>query len=480
MKKLLTLLLSCFICFSFCHVIKADDEDIVAKVGDEEFESIQEAIDSIKEGAVRIVKSACESIEIKDDQNITLYLDDGVTLTNWEYSTVYNYGTLTIYASNGTIENENEGETIVNYEGANLKLVSGRYINSCLDPSGGIKSYVLANFGTMTIGDESNDDIEVNNVREMGKLIYNGHDLTIGDYVGIHSATTTINGGTFSGDFLENNGSIFINDGKYYNDNIINSGNISISGGHFLYNVSKYLKDDARMLYNNNEYFVFSSNYDEKIDVENNSIALGKVKTDDIEDMDEGLDKNDIVCFETYVINSEDEYGDETLNSYFNNSKEKERLLKEVTNENIKELIPFDISLYAIDKNDNASLINKLNKELDLDLYLNDETLSKINDNKFTLYKIDDNNVSPVTNIKTNLNKDNAFSFKFDKSCLYALVVYENKNDDKNNENTSQKDTVEPTSNKVVTCEEYMHSKDWTWSNSKQACVYKVTSTSAK
>ena len=31
--------------------------------------------------------------------------------------------------------------------------------------------------------------------------------------------------------------------------------------------------------------------------------------------------------------------------------------------------------------------------------------------------------------------------------------------------------------NKAVTCEEYMNSKDWTWSESKKACVYKVSNT---
>ena len=35
-------------------------------------------------------------------------------------------------------------------------------------------------------------------------------------------------------------------------------------------------------------------------------------------------------------------------------------------------------------------------------------------------------------------------------------------------------------SSKVVTCEEYMHSKDWTWSETKKACVYKVSNTSSK
>ncbi len=35
-------------------------------------------------------------------------------------------------------------------------------------------------------------------------------------------------------------------------------------------------------------------------------------------------------------------------------------------------------------------------------------------------------------------------------------------------------------STKVVTCEEAMNSKNWTWSESKKACVYRVANTSAK
>ncbi len=40
--------------------------------------------------------------------------------------------------------------------------------------------------------------------------------------------------------------------------------------------------------------------------------------------------------------------------------------------------------------------------------------------------------------------------------------------------------TPEEVVNKVVTCEEYMKSKDWTWSETKKACVYKVSNTNSK
>ena len=37
-----------------------------------------------------------------------------------------------------------------------------------------------------------------------------------------------------------------------------------------------------------------------------------------------------------------------------------------------------------------------------------------------------------------------------------------------------------PTLSKAITCEEYMKSKDWTWSESKKACVYKVSDTKSE
>ncbi len=41
-------------------------------------------------------------------------------------------------------------------------------------------------------------------------------------------------------------------------------------------------------------------------------------------------------------------------------------------------------------------------------------------------------------------------------------------------------DVLDNSSNKAITCEEYMKSKDWTWSESKKACVYKVSNTNSK
>ncbi len=59
--------------------------------------------------------------------------------------------------------------------------------------------------------------------------------------------------------------------------------------------------------------------------------------------------------------------------------------------------------------------------------------------------------------------------FKTDKFSTYALVYKD-----------AKKESDSSSSKKVVTCEEAMNSKNWIWSESKKACVYKVSNTSVR
>ena len=71
-----------------------------------------------------------------------------------------------------------------------------------------------------------------------------------------------------------------------------------------------------------------------------------------------------------------------------------------------------------------------------------------------------------------------SITFKTDKFSTYAICYKDTKKEEKKEETTTTTDTTSST--KVVTCEEAMGSKDWTWSESKKACVYKVSNTKAK
>ena len=70
-----------------------------------------------------------------------------------------------------------------------------------------------------------------------------------------------------------------------------------------------------------------------------------------------------------------------------------------------------------------------------------------------------------------------SITFKTDKFSTYAICYKDTKKEEKKEETNTSSNT---SSTKVVTCEEAMNSKDWTWSESKKACVYRVTNTSAK
>ena len=82
MRKIILILLSAFVCFNFCLTTYANEDDYVAYVGETGFNSLQEAINSIDDGEVRLVKSVEESISIADGERIQLTLDGNVTLKN--------------------------------------------------------------------------------------------------------------------------------------------------------------------------------------------------------------------------------------------------------------------------------------------------------------------------------------------------------------------------------------------------------------
>ncbi len=69
-------------------------------------------------------------------------------------------------------------------------------------------------------------------------------------------------------------------------------------------------------------------------------------------------------------------------------------------------------------------------------------------------------------------------TFTTDKFSTYAIVYKDAKKVDKKDESTSSNNTS--SDSKVVTCEQAMNSKNWTWSESKKACVYRVSNTSSK
>ena len=123
------------------------------------------------------------------------------------------------------------------------------------------------------------------------------------------------------------------------------------------------------------------------------------------------------------------------------------------------------------------------NGEVEISLTIDDSLVNK-DSNVNREYKVvrvhhDDDESEPEVKVldATYDASTKSITFKTDKFSTYAICYKDTKKEEKKEETNTSSNT---SSTKVVTCEEAMGSKNWTWSESKKACVYRVTNTSAK
>lgn len=312
-------------------------------------------------------------------------------------------------------------------------------------------------------------------------------EILINNYVENKMASIEINGGlVYSKDeipfinYSSQDGEITINDGIIASNNTTNlitsngkMPTITINGGIFAANPSEYMASTSKIMpykmkviggSDNNSfttsvnYIVIPDNNDKEVYVYKNSIATQS--------------KNVLK-----VINADEEFDDTNKLADVFNDEYKQQLLNSFTDKEALDIIPMYVQFE--DDNAIATIDNDLNDDTySLSLYLNKETLAKIGSNKYALYQIDDD-VNVLVDNET-INK-NHIDFETNKLGMYALVVY--KEVSPTPEATPTPATVEnkdSSTTKVVTCKEAMGSKDWIWSESKKACVYKVSNTSGK
>lgn len=218
-------------------------EKKVAKIGETEYETLQEAINAAESNAtVTLLCDTAESVVIGADKEITLDLN-GKKLTNVEKQhTITNNGKLTVTDSSdsksGAVDNVNhEKAALFNAEGATAVLNGGKFLRSAetgidQDTSGGNSWYTIANKGAMTI----NAGVTVENKGYFSSNIVNGYYDTVGTGI----PTLTINGGTFTGGVktvkVDECGVLTITGGTFTNEKypcIMNWNKTEISGGTF-------------------------------------------------------------------------------------------------------------------------------------------------------------------------------------------------------------------------------------------------------
>lgn len=212
----------------------------VAKVGDDEYETLQAAVDAAttENSTVTLLKDVTEDITIST--GVTAMLDlSGKTLTNkagQHTITVENGGKLNISDSVGTgvVDNTSHGKAAI-YNKGEVTLNGGTFErsaeNGTYSPySDGRNSwYTIANYGTMEI----NTGVTVENAGGYSSMIRNGGDVTA-------DCNLTIEGGNFAGgvNTVKNDsfGVLTINGGNFSNTAqyvIMNWNKAEITAGTF-------------------------------------------------------------------------------------------------------------------------------------------------------------------------------------------------------------------------------------------------------
>ena len=499
------------------------EKTYIASIGDKGFDSLTAAINAANNGdTISLKSSTTEDIVIPNGKTLTIDILEGVTLTNNKDHTIINNGDLTI-TGKGTIDNVTHGKgDIVNNYGATLvlkgeiTLTRSKEAGSSTTSSGGNSWYNISNQGTMDIY----DDVSVISTGSFSSLIRNGEGkenekailrihngkfsggintikngdfgklyIEDGEFLNSTQATllnwnyAEINGGTFKptnnatdavitglwkdknydtegktiitgGDFY---GTISLYDETLYPGKALN-GDTTISGGTFSSDVSKYLISGYNVAKITDTYKVVKDG--EKISVTSPIPTVDETTYDEVKKVQS--DSNGILL-KTDLVNDLQ-------------SNEKDMLNKQTpSNSKLDQIVPLDINLYSVDENGVSTKITSLNSPITINMYLPDDIVDSIKNKTIKVARF---HGGVLSMLDASLN-GNILTFKTDKFSTYAIVAYGAVTPTSNvaDKKAGPKDL---NSDGIITCDEEMGSKNWIWSESKGACVYKVSNTSTK
>lgn len=501
------------------------EKPYIASNNGKKFNSLADAINVANNGdTISLKSSTTEDIVIPKDKALTIDIAEGVTLTNNKDHTIINNGNLTI-TGKGTIDNITHGRgDIVNNYGAMLVLKDGitltrsKEAGSSPTSNGGNSWYNISNQGNMDIYDavsvistgsfsslirngEGKENEEailkihngkfsggINTIKngDFGKLYiedgeflnstqatllnWNYAEINGGTYKPTNNATDAVITGLWKGKNYDTEGKTIITGGDFYGSiSLVDekiyegqgqslNGDTNISGGTFSEDVSMYLVSGNNVVYINNRYGILKDG--EKISVTSPTPTVDETTYDEVKKVQS--DSNGILL-ETDLVNALQ-------------SDEKDMLNKQTpSNSKLDQIVPLDINLYSVDENGGSTKITSLNSPITINMYLPDDIVDSI---KNKTIKVARYHGGVLSMLDASLN-GNILTFKTDKFSTYAIVAY---------------GAVTPTSNVadkmagpkdlnsdgVITCDEEMGSKNWIWSESKGACVYKVSNTSVK
>ena len=497
----------------------------IASIGDKNFDSLTEAISAANNGdTITLNLSTTEDIVIPKGKTLTIDILEGVTLTNNKNHTIINNGNLTI-TGKGTIDNITHGRgDIVNNYGAMLVLKDGitltrsKEAGSSPTSNGGNSWYNISNQGNMDIYDavsvistgsfsslirngEGKENEEailkihngkfsggINTIKngDFGKLYiedgeflnstqatllnWNYAEINGGTYKPTNNATDAVITGLWKGKNYDTEGKTIITGGDFYGSiSLVDekiyegqgqslNGDTNISGGTFSEDVSMYLVSGNNVVYINNRYGILKDG--EKISVTSPTPTVDETTYDEVKKVQS--DSNGILL-ETDLVNALQ-------------SDEKDMLNKQTPNNvKLETVVPLDINLYSVDENGATTKITSLNNPITINMYLPDDIVDSIKNKTIKVARF---HGGVLSMLDASLN-GNILTFKTDKFSTYAIIAYGAVTPTSNvaDKKAGPKDL---NSDGIITCDEEMGSKNWIWSESKGACVYKVSNTSTK
>lgn len=409
----------------------------VAKNGTKEYVSIQEAIDEANRGdVITLVGNQDESIRIGRYSQITLDIGN-YSLTSSQYDTIYNEGVLTIKGS-GQITN------------------SAEY------------GFILYNGGVVTIDGPTFMGTNNKELKQLA-LIDNTAKLTINSGEFLSANTPNVPW------IMTTEGKLTIHGGRFGNSKecfVSYNGPIEIDGGTF----NSY--PDNMTSYLANGYCLGKNANGEPSVVKATQAA---VKEPTVVGNQDNLD----------IVKKTEEF--KNVQSVAVNANVKKQLtpnevkkietIVENNKADISYKIPLDLKLTAIKNDGTETNITKLDKEITITLVLSDENVKALKDAKEI--KVARFHGDEVTLLDAKL-EGNILTFKTDRFSTYVVVAYKQVGGTTTPttkptvNNTSKAGPKDLNGDGVISCDEEMGSANWIWSESKKACVYKVSNTSVK
>ena len=521
-----------------------EKKPVIATIGDIEYYSFQDAIANAKDGdTIKLLANVSLSKGVALDKNITLDLGEKTIKAKNKYvfdiysNVVIKNGTVRSYgfkSNSGTIWlNKNasflvesdatiEAKSSKGYssfaialytdcDGANLTVkgtlkgengvtVNGNILanntvnidGATIDVTG--HGLYLAGVATTNI---SNTNINAGSTAieiRAGKLnIKDGTYTSVGEFktspnengttvdgaaLAISQHTTklpidvTIDGGSFKGEYslyeanVQGNdeeslakANVKINDGNFDGKFFIeNNAEKSIKGGNYSVDVSKYLISGYNVAKINDTYKVVKDG--EKIDVTSPTPTVDETTYDEVKKVQSNSNG---ILLKTDLVNDLQ-------------SNEKDMLNKQTpSNSKLDQIVPLDINLYSVDENGVSTKITSLNSPITINMYLPDDIVDSIKNKTIKVARF---HGGVLSMLDATLN-GNILTFKTDKFSTYAIVAYGAVTPTSNvaDKKAGPKDL---NSDGIITCDEEMGSKNWIWSETKGACVYKVSNTSTK